>query len=125
MKKLILLLTILIGTLTARAADYSYLTFETTDGEKVSVATASLTITLSGTTLTAGSQSFVLTNLSKMYFSATDETTTGIDTLTADDLDEITDIYDLSGRKVPQDGLQAGVYVVRSKNGTHKIAVKK
>ena len=46
----------MIGTLTAHAADYTYLTFETTDGAKVSVEASSLSITISGTTLTAGSQ---------------------------------------------------------------------
>ena len=40
------------GTLTAQAADYTYLTFETTDGAKVSVEASSLTVAISGTTLT-------------------------------------------------------------------------
>ena len=78
MKKILLLLTILVGTLTAHAEEYTYLTFETTDGAKASVAVSDLTLTISGTTLTAGTQSFTLSNLSKMYFSNTDETTTGI-----------------------------------------------
>ena len=112
-----------IGTLTAHAEDYTYLTFETTDGAKVSVEASSLTITISGTTLTAGSQSFTLSNLSKMYFSSSDETT-GIETLSVSDWNEITDIYDLNGRKVSKDQMQRGVYVIKTKNGTHKIAVK-
>lgn len=41
------------GTLAMQAGDYPYLTFETTDGNKVSVSTESLTLTVSGTTLTA------------------------------------------------------------------------
>ncbi len=123
MKKLLLFLTLMIGTLTAHAEDYTYLTFETTDGAKVSVEASSLTITISGTTLTAGSQSFTLSNLSKMYFSSSDETT-GIETLSVSDWNEITDIYDLNGRKVSKDQMQRGVYVIKTKNGTHKIAVK-
>ena len=123
MKKLIVLLLMMIGTLTAHAADYTYLTFETTDGAKVSVEASSLTITISGTTLTAGSQSFTLSNLSKMYFSNSDETT-GIETLSVSDWNEITDIYDLNGRKVSKDQMQRGVYVIKTKSGTHKIAVK-
>ena len=113
----------LIGTLTALADDYAYLTFETIDGDKVSVAVADLTISISGTTLTAGSQSFTLTNLSKMYFSTSDETS-GIESLTINDLNEITDVYDLSGKKVRKDQMRQGVYVVKSKKGTFKIAVK-
>lgn len=124
MKKLFLFLLLMAGTLTAQAADYTYLTFETTDGAKVSVEASSLTVAISGTTLTAGSQSFTLSNLSKMYFSTSDETT-GIKTLTASEWNEVTDIYDLKGRKVSKDQMRSGqVYVVKTKNDAHKIAVK-
>ena len=112
----------MMGTLGVHADSYTYLTFETTDGAKVSVEASSLTITISGTTLTAGSQSFTLSNLSKMYFSNSDETT-GIETLSVSDWNEITDIYDLNGRKVSKDQMQRGVYVIKTKSGTHKIAV--
>ena len=124
MKKLFLFLLLMAGTLTAQAADYAYLTFETTDGAKVSVEASSLTVAISGTTLTAGSQSFTLSNLSKMYFSTSDETT-GIKTLTASEWNEVADIYDLQGRKVSKDQMRSGqVYVVKTKNDAHKIAVK-
>ena len=124
MKKLFLLLTFMIGTLTAHAEDYTHLTFETTDGAKVSVEASSLTITISGTTLTAGSQSFTLSNLSKMYFSTSNETT-DIKTLTASDWNEVADIYDLQGRKVSKDQMRSGqVYVVKTKNGSHKLTVR-
>ena len=124
MKKLFLFLMLMAGTLTAQAADYTYLTFETTDGAKVSVEASSLTVAISGTTLTAGSQSFSLSNLSKMYFSTSDETT-GIKTLTASEWNEVADIYDLKGRKVSKDQMRSGqVYVVKTKNDAHKIAVK-
>ena len=123
MKKLIVLLLMMIGTLTAHAADYTYLTFETTDGAKISVEASSLSITISGTTLTAGSQKFTLSNLSKMYFSTSNETT-GIKAISAQELSDATEIYDLNGRKVQKDQLRKGVYVIKTKSGTHKIAVK-
>ena len=124
MKKIFLLLAFMIGTLTAHAADYTYLTFETTDGAKVSVEASSLTITISSTTLTAGSQSFTLSNLSKMYFSTSSETT-DIKTISTQELSETSEIYDLQGRKVQKDQMRSGqVYIVKTKNGTHKIAVK-
>ena len=123
MKKLIVLLLMMIGTLTAHAADYTYLTFEMTDGAKVSVEASSLSITISGTTLTAGSQKFTLSNLSKMYFSTSNETT-GIKAISAQELSDVTEIYDLNGRKVQKDQLRKGVYVIKTKSGTHKIAVK-
>ena len=124
MKKIFLMWMLIIGALTAHAEDYAYLTFETTDGAKVSVSVSSLTLTISGTTLTAGEQSFTLSNLSKMYFTKTDETSTDIKAITADDLNDITDIYDLSGRKIAKEQMRQGVYVVKTTNGTYKIAVK-
>ena len=60
MKKIVLFLTMLVGVLTAQAADYTYLTFETTDGAKASISVSNLTLTINGTTLTAGTQSFTL-----------------------------------------------------------------
>lgn len=124
MKKIFLMWMLIIGALTAHAEEYAYLTFETTDGAKVSVSVSSLTLTISGTTLTAGEQSFTLSNLSKMYFTKTDETSTDIKAITADDLNDITDIYDLSGRKIAKEQMRQGVYVVKTTNGTYKIAVK-
>lgn len=123
MKKLLLLIMFMTGTLSAQADGYTYLTFETTDGAKVSVEVSSLSITISGTTLTAGSQQFTLSNLSKMYFSSLNETT-GIESITITTLDDDVEIYDLNGHKVTKDQLKKGVYVVKSKSGNHKIAVK-
>jgi ethanolamine utilization protein EutA (predicted chaperonin) len=124
MKKILMLLTMLVGALTAQAEDYTYLTFETTDGAKASVSVASdVTLTISGTTLTVGSQSFTLTNLSKMYFSNTDETT-GIEEITSATLDEATDIYDLQGHKVSKDQMRRGVYIVKTNSRTYKMVVR-
>ena len=123
MKKLLLLIMFMTGTLSAQADGYTYLTFETTDGAKVSVEVSSLSITISGTTLTAGSQQFTLSNLSKMYFSSLNETT-GIESITTTTLDDDVEIYDLNGHKVTKDQLKKGVYVVKSKSGNQKIAVK-
>ena len=124
MKKIFLLLTALIGTLTANADDYTYLTFETTDGAKVSVVVKDYSLTISGTTLTVDSQSFTLSNLSKMYFSTTGESTTGIEEITRADIDEATDIFNLQGHKVTKEQMKRGVYIVKTKNRTYKIVVK-
>ena len=112
-----------VGTLPTMAGNYPYLTFELTDGTKVSVSVSSLTLTVNGTTLKAGSQTFTISNLSKMYFSSTDETSgaTAIDELTADDF-EGKEVYDLNGHKLDSDAqLPRGVYIVKSKNKTCKI----
>ena len=125
MKKLMMLLTLMMGTMGMKAADYPYLTFELTDGSKASVSVSSdVAMTFSGTTLTIGSESFTLTNLSKMYFSASNETSMGISALEIADSDEVEAIYNLQGHKVSRDQMQRGVYIVKTKKGTSKITVK-
>lgn len=124
MKKIILFMTMMVGVLTAHADSYTFLTFETTDGAKASVSVSDLTLTISGTTLTAGTLSFTLTNLSKMYFSTSDETTTGISEVMKADLDEATDIYDLQGHKVTKAQMRRGVYIVKTKSRTYKMVVR-
>ena len=124
MKIIFLLLTVLVATLTVQAEGYTYLTFETTDGAKASVAVENLTLTISGTTLTAGSQQFTLSNLSKMYFSASDETATGIEEINSAASEEATDIYDLQGHKVSKEQMRKGVYIVKTKSRTYKMVVR-
>jgi hypothetical protein len=58
-----------------------------------------------------------------MYFSNTDETT-GIEEITAETLDEATDIYDLQGHQVTKDQMKRGVYIVKTKTRTYKMIVK-
>lgn len=123
MKHLLLALLFMAGTLSVHADEYAYLTFMTTDGIKASVKVSSLKLTISGTTLTAGTKSFTLANLSKMYFSATDETT-GIQQLTVKAMEDVTDIYDLQGRKVSKEQMRNGAYIIKTKQGTYKIIVK-
>ena len=125
MKKIILFLTMLVGGLAAQAEDYTYLTFETTDGAKASVSVEGLTLSISGTTLTAGSQSFTLTNLSKMYFSTSDESTGISEQLSVNSEDFATaTFYDLQGKVVDRSQLSKGVYIVKTKTGTHKLIMK-
>ena len=137
MKKFFLLLVALIGAFTAQAGTYAYLTFETTDGAKVSVPVEALSLTVSGNTLTAGSQAFVLANLAKMYFTETDESaTTGIEAVDNGQLtmDNATEIYDLQGKKVKNGELSngklsnsqlpKGAYIVKTKEKTYKLIVK-
>jgi hypothetical protein len=127
MKSFILGILMMIGTLPVMAGNYPYLTFELTDGAKVSVSVTSLSLSFNGNTLKAGAQTFTISNLSKMYFSSTDETNGGatvIEELAADDL-EGKEIYDLNGHRLDSDAqLPRGVYIVKSKNKTCKIVVR-
>ena len=123
MKKIVIIMMALVGALTVQAEEYAYLTFETTDGAKASVDVSSLTLTVNGNTLTAGSQTFTLSNLSKMYFSNTSETT-AIEEITTATLDEAADIYDLQRHKVTKEQMKRGVYIVKTKSKTYKMIVK-
>ncbi|MBQ7967053.1 MAG: hypothetical protein IJ290_03970 [Bacteroidaceae bacterium] len=121
-KMLMLLLMMSVSTQMVQAGVYHYLTFERTDGEKVSIDVSSLTLAIDGNTLTAGSESFMIGDLVKMYFSASDETTvTGIDTYL---LEEAAEIYDLKGNRVSKLQAKDGVYVVKTKDGNYKLVKK-
>jgi hypothetical protein len=127
MKKAALFIMLLAGTLSLKADGYAYLTFETADGKRVSVPLTSLTLNLSNSELTAGTQVFALSNLTKMYFSVSDETATGIASLPAEvaaESDESAQYYDLRGQRVSRDQMRSGIYIMKTKNKTAKIFVK-
>ena len=127
MKKAALFIMLLAGTLSLKADGYAYLTFETADGKKVSVALTSLTLSLSASELTAGTQVFALSDLTKMYFSVSDETATGIASLPAEvagESDESAQYYDLRGQRVSREQMRSGISSVKSNNKTAKIFVK-
>ena len=125
MKKKFLLFMALVGALTAQAGDYTYLTFETTDGAKTSVDVSSLpvTINLDNSMLTIGNQTFALADLSKMYFSTQSEST-GIEEISSATIDDDAVIYDLLGRRVTKAQMRRGIYVMKTKQGTRKVSVR-
>ena len=140
MNRFFLLLTVLVGALTAHADSYPYLTFETTDGAKASIPIGnseegnvkSVEIAINGNTLTVGDQQFTLTNLAKMYFSTTDETA-GIENV--NDNESYTEIYNLQGKRLQMSNVKCqmsdingqlpkGVYIVKTKEKTYKLMVR-
>ena len=127
MKKIVLLLMTLVGGgLAVQAEDsYTYLTFETTDGAKVSVSVSSqpVTINLDNSTLAIGNETFALADLSKMYFSTQSETT-GIQEISSATIDDDAVIYDLHGRRVTKAQMRHGIYVIKTKQGTRKVSIK-
>jgi hypothetical protein len=131
MKKIAIVFLLLVSALTTSAEGFPYLTFELTDGSKVSVDVTQLTLAISGNTLKAGSLSFTLTNLSKMYFSNTNETTTGIEDVEEQALSDfsIAEVYDLNGRRILNGSsmkgrLPQGVYIVKTREKTYKMMVR-
>ena len=131
MGKIAIVFLLLVSALTTSAEGFPYLTFELTDGSKVSVDVTQLTLAISGNTLKAGSLSFTLTNLSKMYFSNTNETTTGIEDVDEQALSDfsIAEVYDLNGRRILNGSsmkgrLPQGVYIVKTREKTYKMMVR-
>lgn len=133
MKKLFFALVILMGTLTVQAYDYPYLTFQSADGTTKTIGVESLVITFSGSQLMVttadDSQMLALSDLSKMFFSATGNTT-GIQKLSADS--DAVEVFALGGHSVgrfaseaeAKAALKSGIYLMKGKNRTVKIAVK-
>ena len=75
----------------------------------------------SGVTILANKAYYIAKSGSQARYMITPETT-AIEKLHTSVTDG--DVYDLNGRKITKDKMQHGVYVVKTKNGTHKIAVK-
>ncbi|MCR5180748.1 MAG: hypothetical protein K6C30_05980 [Bacteroidaceae bacterium] len=132
-KSLFLLTMIWVTTAFADSYTYPYLTFETSDGSQQSVSVESLVLTVSGSQLVAtnssGTVNFTLAELSQMSFTSTPAThiseTEGAE-------ESAVEVFTLSGLSLGKFAnlqaaratLQNGIYVIKSKNVTQKIAVK-
>lgn len=135
MKKTIVFLMAMAGSVAAQAYDYPYLTIQTVDGTEKSVAVESLKLTFSDGKLVVtnsdGTQTFTLSSLSKMFFSASQ--TAGIsDATTTTDADGSAEVYSVGGMFLgkfesiakAKESLKPGIYVVKTKTKTLKISVK-
>lgn len=147
MKKSIFTLLIIMGLGSAYADgyDYPYLAFEDQNGAVQTVAVEALVLTVQNGQIVAtnsdGSQTFTLTDLSKMYFSTTGSGTTAIQAVspqgeTAGEFSasaqQPVEVYTMTGTKLGQfenlntarTSLVKGIYVVKSASQTFKIAVQ-
>ena len=135
MKRMILALAAACTTATAvRADDYPYLTFESGDGTQISFASSALSITYSDGKLTVndGTNSQVLeaADLSRMFFSSSEAN--AISGVAPADGEGSWKAYslagihlgDFTGKASLEEQLPAGVYIVKTKSQTFKIAVK-
>lgn len=131
MRKKLLVLALLAGTLSAQADEYPYLIFETADGGRTPVEVESLTIQIVDGNLVAGGKTFSLASLSRMFFALTPDATSGIEDLRATE-DGAVEVYSLNGVSLgsyenvsaAKQSLQRGIYVVKNGSGTFKVAVK-
>ncbi|MBQ6653537.1 MAG: hypothetical protein IJM81_09160 [Prevotella sp.] len=133
MKKIIAITIVLVAMCAKAQADdytYPYLAFVTTGGsvETVSVADLQITFTDSQLVLTNASTSknYTLSELSKMYFSETEESTTAIEAVPTNETDGLQDAqwFTTDGRQLPDAPQRKGVYIVKNNGRTYKVAVK-
>lgn len=133
MKKFLIPTMALVLAMSASAETYPYLSFQTVDGSVVSLKSSNLNLTIEDGKLVVqndeGSNKFVLTDLARMFFSQSTETTiTNLNT----DVNSTLQVYTTSGvflgefdserslrRSVP-----SGIYVVKTNGKTLKMAVK-
>lgn len=123
---------LLLTALSVRASDYKSLVFQGNSGT-TAVDISSLVITVSEGKLVAsnasGTQTFTITDLTKMYFSSD---ATGIGRVDNGTPASALVAYDISGRKMgsydsidaAKAQLKQGVYVIKQDNKTFKIVVK-
>lgn len=123
-----------LATLVVKAYDYPYLIFQKTDSTLTAMDATGLSMQVSGTTLqvtnAAGTQSFALSELSRMYFGVTD-TATDLRGQAASGTEwTAMDVYTLSGEYVGRfetirdASLPAGVYVINKGKESIKMVVK-
>lgn len=137
MKKwIVFMICACLSVVMAHADTYPYLTFLQTDGTSISVSASSLSITFSNGKLIATngteSKELTITNLSSMYFSET-EATTSIKEIAITNAGGKVKVYSLQGICIGTfDNIQSineklpmGIYIVKAANGkASKIAVK-
>ena len=134
MKKLVFTMLMMAGILQAKAYDYPYLVFQNSEGTATFFAVESLSITINDGKLVAtnadGSQTFSLSDLSKMFFSKTTEIT-GINDINTNGSQEV-EVFTTGGVKLgmfesitsAKTSLKPGIYVIKNSQKTYRIAVK-
>lgn len=133
MKKLALATLITMGSLQAQAYEYPYLVFQNTEGSTIVMAVESLTITISDgkliATNTDGTQNILLRSVSKMFFTQTADLS-GISN--AETENEAVEVFTTGGLSLgkfqnintAKTSLKPGLYIMKGKSKTTKIAVK-
>lgn len=123
----------LLLTVSASAEEYSYMSFQTTNGDIVSFGVESLTMSFSDGKLLLqnvdGSKEFAVADLSRMFFSSSATAISNIETNNASGKKRV---YTLSGIFIGEfnsllevkDAVKSGMYLVKDNNNTTKIAVR-
>lgn len=128
------LLLLAAQTASAELYDYPYMAFQTTDGIVKTVSVSSLSLSISNGVLIAtsddGTESFTLSDLSKMYFTS-EAVVTKVQNPESTGSSEV-EVTSLAGVfcgtfpsvEAARQSLPAGMYIVKNSKETFKIAVK-
>lgn len=134
MKKVLFVILLAAQTASAELYDYPYMAFQTTDGIVKTVSVSSLSLSVSNGVLIAtsddGTESFTLSDLSKMYFTS-EAVVTKVQNPESTGSSEV-EVTSLAGVfcgtfpsvEAARQSLPAGMYIVKNCKETFKIAVK-
>ena len=143
MKTLIATLALALSATSVSAQNYDFLTFQNTDNTTKSLSIDGLKITFENgnavATVNGQTETFALDNLQKLYF--TEKDVTGIEQVVATDNqvrvyaengklmisapeNSKVAVYSIDGRRVSDEYLPQGTYVVRVNDRSFKIFVK-
>lgn len=122
MKQLLIILTLCLTTVTAKADDFKYLILESNDGTTYSMSAMGLTLTFSdGNLVSSDGTTVPLSSLTKMYFSET----SGISTVPSTSSDSRVTVYTISGIQTGTfndmtsavSNLSKGLYIIKQTDG--------
>ena len=128
------LLLLAAQTASAELYDYPYMAFQTADGTVKTVSVSSLSLSISNGVLIAtsddGTESFTLSDLSKMYFTS-EAVVTKVQNPESTGSSEV-EVTSLAGVfcgtfpsvEAARQSLPAGMYIVKNSTETFKIVVK-
>lgn len=134
MKKILVLALTVVCSVMAQAADYPYLVFTNTAGTTTVMNVSSLTMTVSGSSLQVtnsdGTETFTLTDLASIQFSAESSIATAIENVL--EADCAVEVFSVTGAQIGSfgslreavRGLSAGAYVITQGINTQTVVVK-
>lgn len=133
MKKICLFVAVLCAVM-AQAAGYPYLVFTNTAGTTTVMGVSDLTMRVSGSSLQVtnsdGTETFTLTDLASMQFSADGSATTAIENVL--EADCAVEVFSVTGAQIGSfgslieavQGLNAGAYVIKQGINTQTVVIK-
>ena len=134
MKKICVFMVAVVCAVMTQAADYPYLVFTNTAGTTTAMSVSSLTMTVSGSSLQVtnsdGTETFTLTDLASMQFSAESSIATAIENVL--EADCAVEVFSVTGAQIGSFGslieaagvLPTGAYVIKQGGKSQTVVVR-